>query len=471
MGHQQKPFWRITVKERQFLLFLGDLIATAISLFIALYFWAMGDQWLDFTWQFLKERPPDWFFFLPIIWLLLLLELYDNRRASRKIDVVRGILLAFALCTVLYLVIFFISEPKSLPRRGVAAFIAVAAVLTFLWRMLYIRIFTAPAFLRRVLIIGAGRAGITLAEIIQKMNPQPFKLIGFIDDDPKKKNNKIMGLPVIGDSQRLLDIISTQQITDLIFSISGDMKHSLHSAILLAEEQGVEVSTMPKTYEDLLGRIPISILADDWLLRSFVDRSHASGSYELIKRLLDLFVGFIGIILLLVVFPLIALLIFITDGYPIIYRQLRVGKSGRQFELYKFRSMYKDAEKDGVARFAEENDERVTRFGKFLRRSHLDELPQFINVLRGDISMVGPRAERPELSAQLEKEIPFYRARLFVKPGATGWAQINYQYASNVEETSVKLEYDLFYIMHRNIILDLSIIFRTLGAIIRFRGR
>ena len=133
--------------------------------------------------------------------------------------------------------------------------------------------------------------------------------------------------------------------------------------------------------------------------------------------------------------------------------------------------MYKDAEKDGIPRFAEENDERVTRFGKFLRRSHLDELPQFINVLRGDISLVGPRAERPELAEELEQEVPFYRARLFVKPGVTGWAQINYQYASNAEETGVKLEYDLYYIMHRNIMLDVMIIFRTLGAIIRFRGR
>lgn len=471
MGHLQKPFWRITVKERQFVLFLGDILATAISLFIALYFWAMGDQWLDFTWQFLEERPPDWFFFLPVIWLILMLELYDIRRAGRKIDTIRGIILAFAISTVIYLVIFFISDPKSLPRRGVAAFIVVAALLTYLWRMLYIKIFTAPAFLRRVLIVGAGRAGTTLGEIIQKMNPQPYNLVGFIDDDPKKKNKKIIGLPVIGDSHQLLRIISSQYITDLIFSISGDMKHSLHSAILMAEEQGIEVTTMPKTYEDLLGRVPISILADDWLLRSFVDRSHASGSYELAKRLLDLFVAFVGIFFLIILFPIISLLILVTDGFPIIYRQLRVGKSGEKFELYKFRSMYKDAEKDGVARFAEENDERVTRIGKFLRRSHLDELPQFINVLRGDISMVGPRAERPELADKLEKEIPFYRARLFIKPGVTGWAQINYQYASNVEETRVKLEFDLFYIMHRNLGLDLMIIIRTLGAIIRFRGR
>ena len=132
--------------------------------------------------------------------------------------------------------------------------------------------------------------------------------------------------------------------------------------------------------------------------------------------------------------------------------------------------MRRDAEKDGIARFAVENDERVIKVGRFLRRSHLDELPQFINVIRGDLSLVGPRAERPELVEKLQKEVPFYRARLFVRPGVTGWAQINYQYASNVEETAIKLEHDLYYIMHRNIFLDIMIIVRTLGAVVGFSG-
>ena len=132
--------------------------------------------------------------------------------------------------------------------------------------------------------------------------------------------------------------------------------------------------------------------------------------------------------------------------------------------------MKKDAEEDGVARFAVENDERVTRIGGFLRRSHLDEIPQFINVIKGDITLVGPRAERPEMIEELQKDIPFYRARLFVKPGVTGWAQVNYGYASTIEENSIKLEYDLYYIMHRNVMIDFRIILRTLGDVVGFRG-
>lgn len=160
----------------------------------------------------------------------------------------------------------------------------------------------------------------------------------------------------------------------------------------------------------------------------------------------------------------------IDDGFPVLFKQIRVGKNGKKFVLYKFRSMKKDAEEDGIARFAVENDDRVTGVGGFLRKSHLDEIPQFINVINGDITLVGPRAERPEMVEDLQKDIPFYRARLFVKPGVTGWAQVNYGYASNIEETAIKLEHDLYYIMHRNFMMDLLIIIRTLGAVVGFRG-
>jgi len=430
----------------------------------------MKDLWMDFTWQFLLERPPNWYYLLPFIWLLLLIELYDTKTAGRRGDTIRGITASTIISTFLYLLIFFISEPKSLPRRGVAAFIAAAAGLTILWRLLYIRIFTAPVFLRRVIIIGAGRAGSTLAEEIIKMEPQPFNLVGFVDDDKEKIGKKIVGVPVLGSSKELIQIIENEHASDLIFSISGDMQPTMYSAILAAEEKGVEVNTMPVVYEELMGRIPIALLADDWVLRSFVDRAHASGSYELIKRLFDIVGSLFGLIFLALVYPLIALMIIVDDGFPILFRQIRMGKSGKKFVLYKFRSMKKDAEKDGIARFAVENDDRVTRVGGFLRKSHLDEIPQFINVIKGDVTLVGPRAERPEMVEDLQKDIPFYRARLFIKPGVTGWAQINYGYASNIEETAIKLEHDLYYIMHRNLMLDLMIIFKTLGAVVGFRG-
>jgi exopolysaccharide biosynthesis polyprenyl glycosylphosphotransferase len=469
-GNGQKPLWRITDRERRFILFIGDALMAAAALVIALYFWAMEDLWMEFSWEFLQERPPEWYFLLPIFWLIFIIELYDPKRAGRRIDTMRGIAMSTIIATVLYLGIFFISEPKSLPRRGVAAFIATAAVLTFLWRLVYIRVFTAPAFLRRVVIIGAGRAGSTLAEEINRIDPPPYKLVGFIDDDPLKQKNTVAALPVLGGSTDLTRIIAVEHITDLIFSISGDMRPSMYAAILEAEEKGVDVITMPVVYESIMGRVPISLLPDDWVLRSFVDRAHAPDSYELVKRLIDLIGSFFGLIFLTIIYPIIALIIIIDDGFPILFRQVRVGRNGREIKLIKFRSMKKDAEKDGKAIFAVENDDRVTGVGNFLRRSHLDEIPQFINVIKGEVTLVGPRAERPEMIAKLQEDIPFYRARLFVKPGVTGWAQVNYGYASTVEENAVKLEHDLYYIMHRNLFMDILIIFRTIGDMFGFRG-
>ncbi|MEK6221944.1 MAG: sugar transferase, partial [Chloroflexota bacterium] len=412
--NDQKPFWRITEKERGFILMIGDLLAAGLSLIVALYFWAMKDFWMDFNWQFLMDRPPTWYYFLPFIWILMLVELYDTKRAGRRADTFRGLTVSTIISTFLYLLVFFISEPKSLPRRGVAAFIAAAAGFTLLWRLLYIRIFTKSPFLRRVIIIGAGRAGSTLAEEIIKMDPKPFYLVGFVDDDVKKLRNKIAGVPVLGNSGNLIKIIKKVQATDLIFSISGDMKPSMYSSIISAEELGIEVNTMPVVYEELMGRVPIALLADDWVLRSFVDRAHAPGTYELVTRLIDIIGSIFGLIFLGLLYPIIGLAIVIDDGFPIIFKQIRVGKSGKEFKLFKFRSMKKDAEEDGIARFAVENDDRITRIGGFLRRSHLDEIPQFINVVKGDITLVGPRAERPEMIEELQNDIPFYRARLFV---------------------------------------------------------
>ncbi len=467
----QKPLWRLTSRERRFIILIGDVLASIIALFVALYLWAQQDQWLHFSWQFLQERPPDWFYFLPFFWIVLLVELYDIRRASRLRDVLQGLLFAFLISGGVYLLLFFISSPNPLPRRGVAGFLIAATVLTLLWRIVYIKVFTAPVFLRRVLIVGAGRAGTNLSGIIKAIWPPPYFLVGLIDDDPKKIGKKINDLPVIGGSGQLLEIIKKEAISDLIFSISGEMKPEMSKAILAAEENGVEVTTMPVVYEELMGRVPIQLLQDDWILRTFLDESHSSGSYEIIKRLIDLFCGVIGLIITVILFPLISLMILIDSGFPVFFIQERLGKSGKPFLLYKFRTMMQDAEKDGIARLAVKNDERVTRVGRFLRKSRLDELPQFFNVLRGDISMVGPRAERPELVDKMQKKIPFYRARLFVKPGVTGWAQVNYRYASNFEETAVKLEYDLYYIKHRNILLDLIIILRTIGTVLRYIGQ
>jgi len=368
-------------------------------------------------------------------------------------------------------IIYFSSEPNSLPRLGVAVFVGSIAILTLIWRMLYIRLFTAPNMLRRVMIIGAGKAGQTLVEVVSEQNPAPFNLIGLVDDDPQKLGTRVHDFEILGNSLSLNELIRTYKISDLILAISGELNNSMFQSILSAQEAGINLSTMSEIYEELLTRVPIFLLEADWIIRSFVEKISSSSFYNMLKRGMDLLGGVIGTILMLTFLPFIAIAILIESGKPVFYKQERLGRGGTPYILYKFRTMKRDAEKDGEVMLTSKKDPRVTRVGRILRKMHLDEFPQFFNVLQGNMSLVGPRAERAELVAKFQKEIPFYRARLLVKPGITGWAQINQAYAETSEEMAIKLEYDLYYIQHRNIFMDIMIVLRTIGNSLGFKGR
>ncbi len=472
MEHKSKPKrWHLRASERVAILLIGDLLVAGLALFLGLYFWAAGDAWMEFSLEFIISRPPFWYFLLPLFWIILLLELYDVQRASNTRETLKGIGLASLIYALIYLLIYFSSEPTSLPRRGVALFIIAAAGLTLIWRLAYIRMFTAPHLLRRVLVIGAGNAGETIVNVLSRQQPPPFNTIGLIDDNPQKQGQNIVGLRVIGDSTQLIETIKKHEITDIILAISGEMKGRMFQSILTAQEMGVNLIPMPQMYEELLSRVPIFLLEAEWVVRSFVEKSHTSTLYQLSKSLIDFAGGVLGTIILAAFFPIISLGILLETGFPIFLTQNRLGRGGQSYKIIKFRTMVRDAEKKGETRMTEENDERITKFGWFLRKTHLDELPQFINVLNGEMSLVGPRAERPQLVESFQKEIPFYRARLLVKPGITGWAQINYGYAGTVEETAVKLEYDLYYIEHRNFLMDISIILRTIWQVLGFKGQ
>jgi exopolysaccharide biosynthesis polyprenyl glycosylphosphotransferase len=454
------------------MLLFGDFVIGLIALLISLYFWASKDAWLHFSWEFLSNRPPAWFFLLPFIWMILLVELYDERHAASWKFTFRTVATVAMVGLGMYLLLyFFYTTPKSLPRRGVAAFILSISVLTLIWRYAYIRIFTASQFLRRVLLVGAGETGRILLQITKNIHPPPFHWVGIIDDDPEKIGNRIEGQMTFGGSDKLLEVVSTECVSDIVVAISGEMQGSMFQALLDAQEKGVAITRMPVAYEELLGRVPVRHLEADWILRSFVDEARVSGFYELGKRIFDILISLIGLGILLIVFPFVSLAILLETGGPIIYTQTRCGRGAQHYRILKFRTMRPDAEENGRPQWAEENDNRATRVGRFLRKTHLDELPQVINVLRGEMCIVGPRAERPELVAWFQQHVPFYRARLLVKPGITGWAQINFGYASTIDETMTKMEYDLYYIKHRNLLLDFVIMLRTPATIWGFQGR
>lgn len=462
---------RLKLSEQRFILVLGDLLAATIALFVALYVWASGDSWYRFSVDFLKYRAPVWFYLLPLIWLILLVDTYDTRKSANLRQTLRGIGMVFLGSVIVYLVIYFAVEPNSLPRLGVAVFIVSATLLTLLWRLVYVRTFTSVSRQQRVLIVGAGKAGTALVEVISELDPPPFKLIGLIDDDPAKLGTNIHGSPILGNHESMTEIIANQGITDLILAISNEMNHGMFQSILTAQEEGINLTTMTDTYENLSGRVPIDLLESDWVVRAFLERAPTSGFYRISKRLMDLVLGLIGLIGLAILFPLLALIILIDSGRPVIFTQKRLGKGGKPYNIIKFRTMKSKSDMEKEALVTANNDPRITRIGKFLRKAHLDELPQIINVLRGEMSFVGPRSERVELVRVFQMEVPFYRARMLVKPGITGWAQIHQAYAETIEETATKLQYDLYYIEHASILMDINILLRTVGSVLGFKGR
>ena len=473
MASETKPTWRLRPGEQRALLIFGDLFMASLALLAGIYFWFAGDAWLKrFSLEFFRLRVQFWFYLLPIAWMMLLIEIYDLHRAANWGRTLRAIMVAGLVGSIPYLLIYFTSdEPTRINRRAVAVFIIMAMLLTLLWRWIYIRLVTSQGNQRRVLVVGAGGNGHTLAEIYKEINPPPFKLVAYIDDDPEKLGRDVEGFRILGGSNKLLRFIDEMNITDVVVSITGEMLGETFQTLLDVQERGIEIIRMATLYEELLGRVPIHHLESDWIIRSFVDEARSGSFFEIGKRILDIIGSLLGLLILVVLMPFLAIMIVLDSGWPIFYRQERLGRGGKEFQIIKFRTMHQNAEKEGKPQMAGENDPRITRVGNFMRATRLDEIPQFWNVLRGEMSIVGPRAERAQWVATFQQEIPFYRARLLVKPGITGWAQINYGYASTVEDTAVKLEYDLFYIKHRSVAMDLVIILRTVSTVLGRRGR
>lgn len=480
MADIYRPSLRLRPSEQRTVLLIGDFIASVAATAGAIFFWYQYSLYVlvegglkpNVAERIINIDVPFWFYLLPLVWLLLMVDSYELHTASNWRKTLRSIAVAPLVGLLGYSLLFTINiDPNSLPRIAIGAFLVLASFLTLGWRAIYIRLYTSSGLMRRVIVLGAGKAGHTLVEAYRKLNPPPFLLIGFIDDDPAKRKKSYNGFAVLGDSEHLLDLVEEYRISDVVVAITGEIKGETFQTILDVQERGIEVTRMPILYEELTQRVPIEHLETDWVIRSFVDQVRVHGLYELLKRSMDILGGIIGTLIFLLFLPFIAVAIALETGFPVFYSQPRLGKGAQLFTILKFRTMKQNAEADGQAKVAEENDPRVTRVGNFLRKTRLDELPQFWTVLRGEMSLVGPRAERPELVAEYQKQIPYYRARLLVKPGLTGWAQINYGYVATVRETFVKLEYDLYYIKHRTLNMDFSIVLRTIGTVLRRTGR
>jgi exopolysaccharide biosynthesis polyprenyl glycosylphosphotransferase len=396
-------------------------------------------------------------------------QLYDLRRAAHFSNTARLLARTAVIAFAVYLLIYFLVPRNLLPRLYVIYFFALAGGLQLIWRWLYSAALTRQPFRRRALLLGDSWASQTMLAALLEFCPAQYEVAGSVDTALSPPGPSGLETRPSG-THYLRDIVRLQKISEIILCVPERMEGTLLRELLDCQAEGVAVTLMHELYEQITGRIPIAHTETDWMVFSFIDRVRVEWWFRLAKRLLDVAGAAVGLIGLAILLPVVAVAIWLESGRPVFYRQTRLGQGGRPFEMYKFRTMVLQAEADGQARWAEPDDNRVTRVGRILRRTRLDETPQFWNVLAGHMSLVGPRPERPEFIASLETQIPFYRARLLVKPGITGWAQINYPYSRSVDEAAAKLQYDLYYVKHQSLWLDLVILTKTPRVLVTFEG-
>lgn len=459
----------VPLAEHRNILYAVDGLLVLVALLVGLWLGSRQSNW-QFSLRLILEYSP-WFVGVTLGYFVLASanDAYRPRVASDPVASLVAIAKTVLQIFVVYLLIYALLPPWSLPRHFVGYFTLISPVLLVMWRRVYSKVFVL-AFKRKAIVVGAGWSGQTIAKTFQDFAAGHFELSGFVDDDPAKLHQTFHHAQVLGTTADLPQLAKKRQITDVVMAISRDVSGQVLASLMQCNERGVQISTMTDLYEHLTDRVPVEHVGDNWfVVLPFSTNSHRL-TYRLFKRGVDIALSLLGLLLFALIFPFLALALYLDSPGDIFYRQRRVGRGGQVFELVKLRSMVKDAEQSGQAVWAEQNDQRVTRIGRWLRRTRLDEVPQLFNVLRGEMSIIGPRPERPEFVDQLEQEIPFYRARLTVKPGLTGWAQVNYDYGRNVVDALEKLRYDLYYIKHQSIHLDIIILLKTVNTVLMLKG-
>ena len=453
--------------EHRALLLTGDFIALAVGVTTSLWLWSITAG-PSFTWAFVQDRVA-WFLAIPA-WVLALAPSYNLRVAVGVQGTIRALTQAVGVLLAVYLVGYFLAPRYALPRLVALYVLWEGFLLTLGWRLIYIWFVTHLPLNKRLLIFGASDVGRTTLSLLRDVAPH-VTVVGFLDDDQELWGEEVEGIPVLGGADSAADCVGRLGAAEIVVAVPHRAGSAILAALVDCLEQGVDVVPMSQVYETLLGRVPVNHLESGWLFSSFVESVRNKDASRIAKRALDVTGAAAGIFALVALTAIIAPLTWLESGRPIFFRQRRVGRGGERFELVKFRTMTQNAEGDGYPQWASRRDPRVTRVGRVLRRTRLDELPNVLNVLRGEMSLVGPRPERPEFVVQLEREIPFYRIRLLVRPGLTGWAQVSHPYGDSVDGAREKLEYDLYYMKHRSLWFDLSILSRTIWTVVGLKGR
>lgn len=457
-------FFRVPVRKEQILLVVGDLGLLLLSLLMAFVIARFAH--FDLVFVLGKFTGGSAIYFSTYILVFYIGQLYDVDRPGRESRSFIYISLLVGVAFILIATLYYAVPWWRIARRVMAIQAPLVAVTIYLWRNAYHFVSRRVAPPTRVLLVGGGETSEELIRDIQEGYGQEYRIAGIIDDDPAMAGREVAGVPVLGNSLQLSDVVRREGVQVIVFpsGYQSSMNGHLVSHVLRLKTRGVRVYELPTFYMQVTGKVPVRYIEDRWLLFGQDFPGLAAAERRRIKRLMDLAVAVLCLALLAPVMAAIALLVKLTSRGPALFRQERLGLHREPYSLLKFRTMRVDAEKDGP-RWADKHDNRTTPVGKVLRRLRLDEIPQFLNVARGEMSLIGPRPERRHFVEVLEKEIPYYDLRFAVRPGMTGWAQVNFPYGNSVEDAHTKLQYDLYYIQEKSLALDTVIMLKTLQTI------
>lgn len=397
-------------------------------------------------------------------------DLYTLRPVADRRELLVRIIRALGAASIVLAALYFWA-PSLVVGRGVfgmAIGLVIAAIVG--WRSAFDWLLRHVGPSERLLLVGTNSAAIALArELHARRRELGVDIAGFVDPDPAKVGTPVLNPGVIGTLEDIPSIVRTRGVDRVVVSLADARDRLPMHTLLEMKLDGVSFDHLASVYEEYTGKIAVENLRPSWLI--FSPGFQKSGLLSASKRGVDIAMAVTGLIVALPLFAAIAIAVRATSPGPVLFHQLRVGQHGRVFTIHKFRSMHVDAESTtGPQWAAKSGDPRVTPIGGFLRRTRLDELPQLWNILIGDMSVVGPRPERPEFVAELMREIPYYRQRHIVRPGLTGWAQVRYTYGASTEDALQKLQYDLYYIKNMSVLLDVLIVLETVKTIVLSRG-
>ncbi|WP_395059632.1 exopolysaccharide biosynthesis polyprenyl glycosylphosphotransferase [Flavobacterium sp.] len=427
----------------------------------------------DFHYFKISETNFYWTIILSVYVLFFgsVFEMYNLQVASNQFQITKSIVLATSTTVLSYLLTPIITPTLPEKRLQILLFYTSILLSLFLWRIIYVRFFASTRFGKKVILICDKEELEGLVKGLQSVDPH-YKIEGYINSDARDSKGFEYNFVSHIDLDNIEDFIIQKGVSEIVIASqkTEGITVELYNKLIKFLENGFVIREYTQVYESITQRIPVQYLARDFYKYFPFSRSNQNKLYLIVARFLEISISLFGILGGVLILPFILLGNLLGNRGPLFYTQERVGKNGKTFEIYKLRSMIINAETSGAV-FATANDTRITPFGKFLRKSRLDEVPQFINVLKGDMSVIGPRPERPIFVKEIAQIMPFYETRHVLKPGLTGWAQVNYSYGETIEDSLIKLQYDLYYIKHRSVYLDLNIIVKTISTVLFYKGQ